>query len=414
MAVRKGKVLISGLGVAGPTLGWWLVRQGLAVTIVERAPQPRSGGYMIDFWGPGYEVAERMGVVDDLRAQSHPIEQLRLVRTDGRPFAILNATVMAEVVGGRFFSLLRSDLAAALHRAIRNDVEIRFGDRVRSLAPRDGGVDVAFERSGESAFDLVVGADGLHSPVRKWMFDQDCVRPSGLWVASFSTSGYAHRDPRAYVSFTSAEHQIARYQLGQDRTAFLFVFRAPHDGPALETSADQKACLRRVYAGQAWECPEILARLDEVEDLYFDEVAQVRAPCWSKGRVGLVGDAAYCPSLLAGEGASLAMAGAMVLAGELGRCSDHAEAFVRYERHLRRPIERKQRGALGMGAWFAPKTQLGLAARNVLTAAAAMPLLTRLLVGSMFADDIGLPHYGAEGSGAEPAAASPRPRTRAF
>jgi 2-polyprenyl-6-methoxyphenol hydroxylase-like FAD-dependent oxidoreductase len=396
MAARKPKVLISGLGVAGTTLAWWLIRQGFTVTIVEAAPEPRSGGYMIDFWGPGYEVAERMGLIEDLRAVSYPIHQLRLVRSTGGAFAVLDVETLGKALGGRFFSLLRSDLAGVLYRRIQHDVEVRFGDRVLSLEADDSGVRVAFEHSRSAKFDLVVGADGVHSPIRRQLFGAACEHPLDFWTASFSTVGYPRRDPGAYVTFTRVGRQVGRYALRDDRTAFLFVFRRPTSDRPPRTLAEQKACLRRVFGQDGWECSEILDRLDGAGDLYFDEVSQAVPPRWSKGRVALVGDAAYCPSLLAGEGASLAMAGAMVLAGELGRAGgDHGEAFQRYERHLRRPIERKQRGALAMGAWFAPKTPGGLFVRDALSRIAAMPALTGLIVGPIVSDGISLPHYAA-------------------
>lgn len=397
MVVRKPKVLISGLGVAGSTLAWWLVRRGFSVTIVERAPAPRTGGYMIDFWGPGYEVAERMGVVQALRAVSYSIDKLRLVRSSGRPFAVLDAGALGRVLSGRFFSILRSDLASVLYRRIEDDVEVRFGDQVQLLVQNEKAVHVTFERSRSGTFDLVAGADGVHSPIRQRLFGASFDSPLDYWTASFSSPGYPHRDPDAYVSFTRVGRQVARYALRGDRTAFLFVFRRPAQGRLPLAVAEQKACLRRLYNGDGWECPEILARLDDAEDLYFDEVAQVRAPNWSKGRIVLVGDAAYGPSLLAGEGASFAMAGAMVLAGELGRAGgDVDEALLRYERHLRRPIERKQRAALGLGGWFAPKTPLGLLVRNGLSRLAAVPALMGLMAGPIVSDGLSLPHYRAD------------------
>jgi 2-polyprenyl-6-methoxyphenol hydroxylase-like FAD-dependent oxidoreductase len=263
------------------------------------------------------------------------------------------------------------------------------------MAEQDAGVRVAFEHSRGATFDLVVGADGVHSSTRQRLFGAPCEHALDFWTASFSTDGYPHRDPSAYVTFTDVGRQIGRYALREDRSAFLFVFRRPlgEDAPP-KSIAKQKACLQRVFAQDGWECPEILARLDTADDLYFDAVSQAAPPHWSQGRIALVGDAAYCPSLLAGEGASLAMAGAMVLAGELGRAhGDHAEAFLRYERHLRRPIERKQRGALSMGGWFAPKTRRDLFLRDSLSRIAALPGLMGLIVGPLVSDTLSLPHY---------------------
>jgi 2-polyprenyl-6-methoxyphenol hydroxylase-like FAD-dependent oxidoreductase len=397
-AQRPRKVLIAGLGVAGATLAWWLAEYGFAVTVIERAAAPRTEGYMIDFWGLGYEVAERMGVLKDLRAIGYLIDEIRLVKSDGERLATIGAQAVRRAMGDRFFSLMRGDLAGELHRRIADRVEIRFDDGVRSLDQHDEGVDVAFERDAAARFDLVFGADGVHSACRAAIFPDPCEIPLGLWTASFAAGAYPKRDPGAYVSFTEVGRQVARYALRDDRSAFFFVFRAP-DGQSAPPRAllPQKLCLRKVFGG-AWECLDIFDRLDAQPELYFDSVAQVRAPRWSGGRVALVGDAAYCPSLLAGEGASLAMAGAYVLAGELSRFGrDHAGAFQRYEHLLRPVVEQKQKGALRLAGWFAPKTALGLRVRNGLSRLAAAPGFSALLIGDMVTSGVELPDYGWAG-----------------
>jgi 2-polyprenyl-6-methoxyphenol hydroxylase-like FAD-dependent oxidoreductase len=399
MADRPRRILIAGLGVAGATLAWWLAEFGFAVTVVERTPRPRTSGYMIDFWGLGYEVAERMGVIEALRARAYLIDQIRLVRADGSRLATIGAEAVRKAMGERFFSLMRGDLADQLRLHVGDRADIRFGDAIASLSQRRGGVEVGFEQGGEAGFDLVIGADGVHSAARAAILPEHCEHPLGYWTASFSADAYPHRDPGVYVSYTDVGRQVARYALRDGRTAFFFVFLAPGGEPGPpQARHDQALCLRTVFAGAGWESAEILARLDQRPELYFDSVSQVRAPRWSSGRVALVGDAAWCPSLLAGEGASLAMAGAYVLAGELDRCGgDHAAAFERYERLLRPAIERKQKGALWLGGWFAPKSPLGLVARNGLSRLASMPMFAPLLIGDMLSTGVVLPDYGCSG-----------------
>jgi 2-polyprenyl-6-methoxyphenol hydroxylase-like FAD-dependent oxidoreductase len=277
-------------------------------------------------------------------------------------------------------------------------VKIHFDNSIRLLTQRSGCVDVGFEGGSTATFDLVLGADGVHSAARAAIFPGPLEYPLGLWTASFSAAGYPHRDPGAYVSFTEVGRQVARYALRDDRSAFFFVFRTPEGESAPPRALlPQKLCLRKVFGGD-WECLDIFDRLDSRSELYFDSVTQVRAPQWSSGRVALVGDAAYCPSLLAGEGASLAMAGAYILAGELNRCGDdHAAAFGRYERFLRPLIDHKQKGALKLGGWFAPKTGLGLRVRNGLSHLAAVPSFTSLLIGDMLTSGIELPDYARLG-----------------
>jgi 2-polyprenyl-6-methoxyphenol hydroxylase-like FAD-dependent oxidoreductase len=396
MSVMKSRprVLISGLGVAGATLAWWLDRRGFAVTVVERAPGPRSGGYMIDFWGPGYTVAERMGLLPQLRAAGYLIDQIRLVKRNGRPLATIGAKPLREALDMRFMSLLRDDLANTLHEQLRDSVDIRFDDRILTMNDQGSKVEVAFTKGRPRTYDLVIGADGLHSDTRAAVIREPVVQPLGYWAASFSAANYPHRDPGAYVSYTTVGRQIARYALRGSRTAFLFVFKAPPEAASPPHSIDeQKAVLGKLY-NDGWETREILSRLQSASSLYFDEVSQVRAPRWSRGRIALVGDAAYGPSLLAGEGASLAMAGAYVLAGQLARLpGDHLSAYARYEQVLRPFVERPQKSALKLGGWFAPKTRLGLLARNALSRLAAIPPITRRVVAAMAGQDFDLAPY---------------------
>lgn len=409
----RRRVLISGLGIAGATLGWWLAEYGFDATIVERAWCPRQGGYMIDFWGLGYDVAEGMGVVEQLRACGYAIDELRLVRANGDRLTTIGAEAVRAALGERYFSIMRGDLAAALYRQARSRVSIMFDDSIRTLRTWEGGVDVAFARAPDDTFDIVVGADGAHSPTRLEVCASRCEHPLGLWTASFSARGYPHRDPGAYVSFTEVGRQMARYALRDDRTAFFMIFRETDDPPGTPPTPAALAQLLRTKYGTAWECPDVLAALERAEDAYFDVVSQVHAPKWSRGRIVLVGDAAYCPSLLAGEGASLAMAGAYILAGELDRCAgDYTTAFERYEWRLRPLIERKQRGALRLGGWFAPRTAAGLLGRNLLTRFAAFPSLAPHVLRDMLDTGLKWPTYRSQRLG--PIGRSRSSRRRSF
>jgi 2-polyprenyl-6-methoxyphenol hydroxylase-like FAD-dependent oxidoreductase len=390
-------VLVSGAGVAGPAMAYWLWRAGMTPVLVERAPEPRAGGYMIDFWGPGFEAAERMGLAARLREIGYRIDELRLVDANGRPNARLAVSAFSRILAGRYVSLLRSDLSAALLDVVRDHVEVRFDNTVAALSQRSDGVDVRFAGGAAERFDLVIGADGLHSNIRRLAFGDDPIQqqPMGYCVAAFTTRGYPHRDPSAYVSRTTPGRQVARYSLRDGRTT-IFMILAADDALGLQNKSGgaQRDVLARAFKHIGWECDDILKALWRADDLYVDEVAQVRMPAWSSGRVALLGDAAWCPSLLAGEGASFAVAGALVLAGELLNAGgDHRPALEAFERRLRRYIEGKQRAALRMGSWFAPRTRLGIFIRDQLTRLAGAPGLTKLIAGPMVADGLALPHY---------------------
>lgn len=402
---RRPCVLISGLGIAGPTLAWWLRQAGFRVTVVERAPQPRKDGYMLDFWGVGYDVAEKMGLIDVLRSKSYCIDEVRFVNAHGERIGGLELQSIRSLLNGRFFSILRGALARALYSHIANDAELILGDTVVCIEQRAGEVRVEFERSQTRSFDLVIGADGLHSRVRELAFGpQEAFETRlGYYAASFAADCYPYRDERAYVSYTAPRRHVARYSLRDDRAAFLFVCVAPKEADDPPDVRSQKDFLRRMFCTNAWEIERIVAVLEGAEDLYFDRVSQIFMPRWSSGRVALVGDACCCPSLLAGQGAAFAMAGAYVLACELQTArGDYSAAFRRYEERFRPLIDRKQLAARRMGGWFAPRTRLGLAWRNGASALLSNPLVLRQTVGKALLDDFQLPGFEPSPQSVEP------------
>lgn len=388
-------VLISGLGIAGPTLAYWLCRCGFAATIVEQAPAPRTGGYMIDFWGVGFEVAERMGLAPLLQREGYRLDELRVVDHHGRRITGVDARIIARALAQRFVSLPRGDLAYRLYELIGGHVETIFGDSIVAAREDGTGVEVSFERTARRRFDLLVGADGLHSNVRRLVFG-DASRFEkylGYYTAAFSADGYPHRNEGAYVSFALPGRQIARYALRDGRSAFFFVFA--QDEPleiGHHDAAAQRQLLRQRFSGAGWECDEILEAMDGASDLYFDAVAQSRVAVWSRGRAALVGDAAYGPSLLSGQGCAFGMAGAYVLAHALERSGgDHARAFAEYQRQFKPFVDRKQEAAARFAAWFAPRTPLRLWVRNIATRAFGLPYVGSLLAARSFGDSFHLP-----------------------
>jgi 2-polyprenyl-6-methoxyphenol hydroxylase-like FAD-dependent oxidoreductase len=393
-------VLISGAGIAGPTLAYWLLRDGFTPTIVERAPTLRTDGYMIDFWGVGYDVAERMGILPDINRDGYRIEQLELVDASGQCITTVDAHVFQAASNGRFLSLLRGDLARRIYNCIDARVETIFGDTIATLNQDADGVDITFEHAAPRRFDLVIGADGLHSNVRTLAFDDATPAgavnnhsdpheyPLGYYAAAFIAASYPHRTENAYVSYTVPGRQVARYALRDGSSAFLFVFTenkqlalAHHDVQS------QQRILSDKFSGAGWECDEILAAMQHSDSLYFDAVAQIRIDSWSRGRVALLGDAAYCPSLLAGQGSALAMAGAYVLARSVSsNKDDYAAGFAEYQRRFKPFVDAKQRSAAGFGSWFAPRTRAGVWMRNAATKLMRIPYLADMLAKQSFSD----------------------------
>jgi 2-polyprenyl-6-methoxyphenol hydroxylase-like FAD-dependent oxidoreductase len=392
------KIAISGAGIAGPTLAHWLLRAGHEPTLIEQAPQLRTGGYIVDFWGAGYTIAERMGLLPGIRDAGYKVQEVRLVDGQGRKAGGFSTELIRASLDDRFTSIPRSRLAAEIYRSIEGRCEALFGETVTALSEQQDRVDLTLAKSGHRAFDLVIGADGQHSAIRRLAFGPEArfERDIGYRVAAFEADGYAPRDELVYVSHAKPGRQLARFAERDSRTMFLFVFTADQlAGAEPRDLAARKASLRRVFGDFGWEAPGILAALDAARDLYFDRVSQIVMPAWSKRRVALLGDAAACVSLLAGEGCGLAMTEAYVLAGELASAgTDHARAFRQYEQRLRPLIETKQASAQKFAGAFAPRTAFGLWVRNQATKLMAFRPLTELLLGRDLRDDFDLPDYG--------------------
>jgi 2-polyprenyl-6-methoxyphenol hydroxylase-like FAD-dependent oxidoreductase len=395
--MNRKAVLISGAGIAGPTLAYWLLKRGFEPVLLERASHFREGGYMIDFWGVGFDVAERMQLIPRLRDAGYLIDRVKFIDECGRMRSGFDAEMLRRTLGNRFFSLPRGDLARAIFETCSEKIETIFGDTITAVREDAAGVDVQFEHGRSRRFDLVAGCDGLHSAVRKiaWRADKQFEMYLGYYCASFITANYPHREEQAYTSYAEPGRSISRYALRGGRTAFLFIFGREQPFIHAPDLASAKAILQETFEHDRWiEAPEILQRLAICDDLYFDSVSQIRMPTWSKGRSVVAGDAAYCPSLLAGEGAGFALAGAYILAGELQRANeDHALAYRAYEERFRPFIERKQQSAQQFATSLTPKTRLGLFVRDLVLRFTAFPRVSNWLMHRFVTDRFRLPDY---------------------
>ncbi len=393
------RILISGAGIAGPTLAYWLAHYGFKPTIIEAAPRLRTGGYVIDFWGAGFDIADRMGLLPEIQRKGYVFREVRIVNDQGKRVAGFPVDAFARMTHGRYVSVARGDLAASIFGLVEGKVETIFGDSVNRIAQTESAVQVRFESGGTREFDLVVGADGLHSRIRELVFgeEQRFEKHLGYKVAAFGIQGYRPRDELVYVSYTQVGQQVARLAMNGDLTMFLFTFADEVVAGPNEANG-QKALLRKRFGSSGWECPQILAALDTVDDLYFDRVSQIRmgpqGGLWTRGRVTLLGDAAFCVSLLAGQGSALAMVAAYILAGELHRAKgDHVETFRRYQDLFAPFVLRKQKAALRFASAFAPQSTLSLWLRNQVFRLMAVPWIADLAVGRDLADRIVLPNY---------------------
>lgn len=392
------RIVINGAGIAGPTLAYWLRESGHEVQLVEQSPHLRRGGYVIDFWGVGYNIAAKMGLIPQIRGQGYHVEEVRFVDRHGRKRGGFATDIVSRMTGGRFTSLRRSDLAATIYRALDGKVETVFGDSVARIDDEGESVRVSFDHAAAREVDLVIGADGLHSRVRELAFGPATAfeRSLGYHVAAFEVEGYRPRDELAYVSHGVAGRQVSRFSMREDKTLFLFVFHDDHlTAEPPSTDHERKAALKNIFADVGWECPRILAAMENASDVYFDRISQIRMGRWTKGRTALIGDAAACVSLLAGEGTGLAMAEAYMLAGELHTCGgDHSAAFARYQERMMPFLERKQESAAAFASSFAPKTAAGIIFRNLVTRLFRVAYFADYFIGRDLRDDIEMPDYG--------------------
>ncbi len=391
------RVAINGAGIAGPTLAYWLRKSGHHVLLVEQSPQLRRGGYAIDFWGVGYDIAEKMGLLPRIRELGYQVKEMRYVNRHGRKSGGFSVDVFRRMTSGRFTELRRSDLSATIYRALDNEVETIFGDSVARVEDLGDRVRVEFDHAESREVDLLIGADGLHSRVRHLVFGSEArfEVPLGYHVAAVQIEGYRPRDELVAVSHAVPGRQVLRLSLPGDTTLVLFVFRDQYlNGENPSSEQECKSVLADVFADVGWECPRILAAIKVAEDVYFDGVSQIQMDFWTQGRTALVGDAAACVSLVAGEGTGLAMTEAYVLAGELGHCGgDHVAAFERYQERLMPFLKRKQKSAANFASSFAPKSAMGIAIRNQVSRLLRIRPIARFVVGRAVRDEIELPHY---------------------
>jgi 2-polyprenyl-6-methoxyphenol hydroxylase-like FAD-dependent oxidoreductase len=374
-------VLISGGGIAGPALAYWLRRHGFTPTIVEIAPAPRPGGQTIDIRGISKVVVERMGLMPAIKqAQMHE-RGLEYVKANGRTGAAMPVELLDGAGAIADIEILRGDLARILNDAIAGEVDYLYGDSITALDQDGTGVEVTFASGTTRRFDLVVGADGVHSRVRKLVFgpEEQFVQHLGGYSSYFTVETpeplnhwfKIYSAPGGRWVGLRPDHD-ARYAKA------LLSFRSPVISYDRRDVDAQKALLAERFKGLGWHTDQILATLHDADDFYFDSTSRVVVPEWSRGRVVLVGDAGYCGSPLAGHGTALSLVGAYVLAGELAAADgDHARAFPSYQAQMQPYVEQRMELPPGGIKMAMPMTSLGIWFRN----ASTRLMMTRLFAG---------------------------------
>jgi 2-polyprenyl-6-methoxyphenol hydroxylase-like FAD-dependent oxidoreductase len=358
------RVLISGASIAGPVLAYWLARRGAEVTVVERAPELRkTGGHAIDLFGPAMEIAEKMGVLDAVMAHATGTERILFHRRGARRPAHIDYGKLSSALSDRHVEIMRDDLSEIFFSAGRDAVEYLFGDHITGIG-EDG--DVTFAHHGPRRFDLVIGADGLHSGVRQLVFGPDSGHTEFLGaylsVVSVPKSLAREREMTGYIDVDRTAMIYTAEHLDDARVVLLFRpvndFHYDH-----RDTASQQRQLHDRFAGMGAEVDRWLDEVGRTPAFYFDAITQLQLTSWSRGRVTLVGDAGYCPGPAVGGSTSLAVIGAYVLAGELQRAGgDPAVAYPAYERVMREPVIGARALAKSMAKGILPSSSLGVRA----------------------------------------------------
>jgi 2-polyprenyl-6-methoxyphenol hydroxylase-like FAD-dependent oxidoreductase len=356
------RVLISGASIAGPALAYWLTRYGFSVTVVERAPGLRkTGGHAVDLFRPAMDIVEQMGVLEPVRAKKTGTEHLTIFMEGVRKPIELELRRVMNAVSDRHVEIMRDDLSEILYDVTRDDVEYVFGDSIASISEAG---EVVFDGGRTETYDLVIGADGLHSNVRSLVFGPESRFTTwiGAYLAVLTVPNHLGLDGRmegiAGVGRMAAMYGAA--DLEDARAGFFFRTPEPLDYHHRDV-ARQKELLRARFEGMGWAVPTLLAELDRTPAFYFDSITQLRLDTWSRGRVTLVGDAGYCPGPAVGGSTSLAVVGAYILAGELAaHGGDHTRAYPAYEAEIGDYVRRSRSFAVGAAKRIVPRTRFDL------------------------------------------------------
>ncbi|MGH2479611.1 MAG: FAD-dependent monooxygenase, partial [Ktedonobacteraceae bacterium] len=336
------RVLISGGGIAGMTLAYWLERYGMQPVVIEQAASIRHDGYGIDFFGTGYDVAERMDIIERLKPHQIPMNEITYVNRHGKTSSTLSIDLMKIIMRGKYMPLIHSILPEALYETLAGRVEVRFGRMLSTVQQDEKQVEVTFNDGTRESFDLLIGADGVHSLTRKLVFgpEEQFSRYLGYTVACYPLQD-RYKIGNAWKMYAEPGRVSGAYNAGSPGE--LITLFVSESATRERVHQEQRlAHLRQVFAHMGWITQQMLADTPASTPIFMDAVAQIQMPTWRQGRVALVGDACGCPTLLSGQGASLAMGGAYLLAEALHETPDYQEAFRGYEQFLKPHVQGQQ------------------------------------------------------------------------
>lgn len=362
----KRTVLISGAGIAGLTLGYWLNTYGFDVTIIEISSSPRKGGSPIDIRADALQVAKSMGILEIIKNKQIHTEAISFVGKTGK-VKVVTRPPKGNKNKEPDIEIQREDLTGILYGLIKNDITFTFNDSIELLKQNDTGVEVTFKNGNKHRFDFVIGADGQHSAVRKIVFgtEDEFTKYLGMYVSVVEV-----QEKPGKINHTllyNSPGKIAGISQYDAKTYLFFAFHSPRLNYDYHNKEQQRKLLMNTYNNQRWLVPELLRFIQTSDNIYFDSVSQIRMSKWTKGRVSLIGDAAHCAAFLSGMGSSLAMTGARILAEELFSAADNYQAaFQQYENRHKPVVEKIHASVPFTAGMFIPKSHVGIGLRNSL------------------------------------------------
>lgn len=385
------RILISGASVAGNTAAFWLSTLGFDVTVVEKWPDFRKGGQNMDVRDVGRDVLRRMGL--DETALRHGTKE------EGTAWIDHKGEVVAEFVTEELgadgptaeLEILRGDLSELIYDATKARCDFRFDDRIAEIEDREATVEVKFASGRSAEFDAVIIAEGVGSATRELVFPgENDPRWMDLTIAYF-TIPRAPDDDRMWRWYNATHGRSVSLRPDNHGTArAMLSIRKPNEGEQDLDEQTQRAYLKDQFKDAGWKADRVLAGLETTDDFYFDVLRQVRLDTWSKGRVALLGDAAWCATPMAGIGATLAITGAYVLAQEMARHGDPVTAFSAYERMMRPMVEDGQ-GVPKIGIkMMNPETSLGIKFLHTALHLASTPPVKKVM-GTAFSRQLKTP-----------------------
>ncbi len=382
------RVLISGGGIAGLTLAYWLQKSDISSVVIEQAKAIRRDGYAIDFFGTGYDVAERMGLIDLLRSRQIPFEALVYVNKDGKTIARLDMALIRKLTEGKYMGLMHETLEEVLYEALEGSVEVRFGRWIEHIEQGMDAVKVTFNNGTTESFDLLIGADGVHSRTRALVFgpEEQFSHYLGYTIACYPLAD-RYGIGKTFQMYNEPGRMAAAYCTPQaDDLLLFFMYQSPK--PEHVPREQRLAHLRKVFASMGWLTEQFLSDVDPSVNVFMDAVIQIQMPTWHQGRVALVGDACDCPTLLSGQGASLAMGGAYLLAKALHDTADYQEAFRSYKQQMSAYVLEQQKSGRSFAKSFLPGSSLGLFVQQAMMKVLFREAFSGLLRRQLFAPSI--------------------------